>query len=248
MKFVHRCSIEWMRDRSQYLTASEIRKLVPLTAGGRKKNITDDMRLEVLANKMREIREDDCMSYGAMARGHLLEPYAIGSFNLISGASNLYHWDDRVLTRDGVLGFSPDALDVPMDMSNEDAVEKATIIGEVKSYEAGRHLITAADDKFTLEERWQIATAMMVCKNADVAYLILYNPDMTKRDLQVIAVEYRRDELDSELGIIEAVKKDWLDFLGRLDFDKLDLLKGSSCVSADDIYDHIEKNQELNPF
>ena len=248
MKFVHRCSIEWMRDRSQYLTASEIRKLVPFTAGGRKRNITDAMRLEILANKMREIREDDCMSYGVMARGHLLEPYAIRSFNLISETSNLYHWDDRVLTRDGVLGFSPDALDVPMDMGNEDAVEKATIIGEVKSYEAGRHLLTAAADKSTLEERWQIATAMTVCKNANVAYLILYNPDMTKRDLQVIAVEYRRDELDSELGIIEAVEEDWLDFLDRFDFDELDVLKGSSCVNADDIYDCIEKNQELNPF
>lgn len=249
MKFVHKSSIEWMRDRSQYLTASEIRKLVPLTAGGRKKNITDDMRLEVLANKMREIREDDCMSYGVMARGHLLEPYAIGSFNLISGLPNLlYHWDDRVLTRDGVLGFSPDALDVPMDMSNEDAVEKATIIGEVKSYEAGRHLLTAAADKSTLEERWQIATAMMVCKNADVAYLILYNPDMTKLDLQVIALKYKRDELESELSIIEEVKEDWLDFLDRFDFDELDVLKGSSCVKADDIYDYIQKNQELNPF
>lgn len=249
MKFVHRCSIEWMRDRSQYLTASEIRKLVPFTAGGRKRKITDDMRLEVLANKMREIREDDCMSYGVMARGHLLEPYAIGSFNLISGVPNLlYHWDDRVLTRDGVLGFSPDALDVPMDMSNEDAVEKATIVGEVKSYEAGRHLITAATDKSTLEERWQIATAMTVCKNANVAYLILYNPDMMKRDLQVIALKYKRDELDSELGIIEAVKEDWLDFLGRVDFDELDVLKGSSYVKADDIYDYIKKNQELNPF
>lgn len=248
MKFVHKCSIEWMRDRSKYLTASEIRKLVPLTAGGRKKKITDDMRLEVLANKMREIREDDCMSYGVMARGHLLEPYAIGSFNLAFGVSNLYHWDDRVLTRDGVLGFSPDALDVPMDMSNEDAVEKATIIGEVKSYEAGRHLITAASNKSTLEERWQIATAMTVCKNADVAYLILYNPDITKRDLQVIALEYKRDELESELGIIEEVKEDWLDFLDRLDFDELDVLKGSSCNKADDIYDYIQKNQELNPF
>lgn len=249
MKFVHRCSIEWMRDRSQYLTASEIRKLVPLTAGGRKRNITDDMRLEVLANKMREIREDDCMSYGIMARGHLLEPYAIGSFNLVSGKPNLlYHWDDRVLTRDGVLGFSPDALDVPMDMSNKDAVEKATIIGEVKSYEARQHLTTAAANKSTLEERWQIATAMTVCKNANVAYLILYNPDMTKRDLQVIALEYKRDELELELGIIEAVKEDWLDFLGRFDFDKLDVLKGCSCVNADDIYDYIQKNQELNPF
>lgn len=248
MKFVHRCSIEWMRDRSQYLTASEIRKLVPLTASGRKKKITDDMRLEVLANKMREIREDDCMSYGVMARGHLLEPYAIGSFNLISGVPNLYHWDDRVLTRDGVLGFSPDALDVPMDMSNEDAVKKATIIGEVKSYEAGRHLLTATADKSTLEERWQIATAMTVCENADVAYLILYNPDMTKQDLQVIALKYKRSELNSELEVIEAVKEDWLDFLGRLNFDKLDVLKSSSCVKADDIYDYIKKNQELNPF
>lgn len=249
MKFIHRCSIEWMRDRSQYLTASEIRKLVPLTAGGRMRKITDNMRLEILANKMREIREDDCMSYGVMARGHLLEPYAIGSFNLVSGMSNLlYHWDDKVLTRDGVLGFSPDALDVPMDMSNEDAVEKATIIGEVKSYEAGRHLITAASDKSTLEERWQIATAMTVCENANMAYLILYNPDMTKQDLQVIAIEYKRDELDSEIGIIKMVEEDWLNFLDTFDFDELDVVKGSSCVKADDIYDYIEKNQELNPF
>ena len=89
---------------------------------------------------------------------------------------------------------------------------------------------------------------MTVCKNADVAYLILYNPDMTKRDLQVIALKYKRDELEPELGIIEKVKEDWLDFLGRLDFDELDVLKGSSCVNADDIYDYIEKNQELNPF
>ena len=89
---------------------------------------------------------------------------------------------------------------------------------------------------------------MTVCKNADVAYLILYNPDMTKQDLQVIALEYKRSELESELGIIEAVKEDWLDFLGRLDFDEHHVLKGSSCVKADDIYDYIQKNQELNPF
>ena len=77
MDWKHKCSLDWLRERQRYLTATDVKSLIPVTKTGRPRKITDMERLKVRASKMVTLTEEDCWSYGAAARGHLLEPYAI---------------------------------------------------------------------------------------------------------------------------------------------------------------------------
>lgn len=214
MKWEHKCDIDWLRSRQRYLTASDIKSLLPVTKTGRKREVTDAEYLKVMASKMVSITEEDCMSYGAMARGHIMEPYAIDALNLIlvemqgkEDAERFYWWDDLLVARRGrAIAFSPDAMDVPM--GDQTLVPHA--IAEVKSYDATRHLLTAYTPKDQIEERWQIATAMALCDSIDHAYLVLFNPKMKYR--KTFVIRFDRDELKDEIDMILQVEKDWRDF------------------------------------
>ena len=145
-KWFHKCDIDWMEARLNFLTATDVRELVPFTKTGRKRTIGDEQYLKVLSRKLVNVTEDDCMSYGSAARGHILEPYAIDRYNEedFGGNQYLWHWDDMVIPVNpsifGSLAFSPDAMDI--EPPKDEIVVcniKPTAIGEVKSYSAEKH-------------------------------------------------------------------------------------------------------------
>lgn len=220
MKWFHKVSLDWLRARQGHLTASDVRKLLPVTKTGRKRNVTDLDRWQVLASKMVHLTEVDCESTGAAARGHILEPYAIEFFNENIGVVHdefLNHWDDVLLIKDnvdGTLAFSPDACDVkqPGDYLglSELYVPEIRYIGEVKCYGADRHYACGHTPKDELEERWQVAAAMAVQDTIDHAWLIFYNPSLAD---QMYVVRYDRSELADEITICLEIEQDWLDFL-----------------------------------
>lgn len=250
MKWEHKCSLEWLQERQRYLTASDIKSLLPLTKTGRKREVGDLEYLKVMSSKMVMLTEEDCLSFGAAARGHLLEPFAIRALNqMLSEMQGPEHetfhwWDDKLVTESGrLIAFSPDAMDVSMDDPAE-----PTAIAEVKSYEASRHLVTAYMPKEMIEERWQIATAMAVKQSIDHAYLVLFNPKMKYR--KTFVIRYDRDELKHEIEVILGIEQRWKDFrengilTKRPDNGAIHSHHGGNEGS---IMEEIERRQRLNP-
>lgn len=253
MKWEHRCSLDWLRERQRYLTASDIKSLLPVTKTGRSRTVTDLDMIKVMSSKMIELTEEDCMSYGAAARGHLLEPYAIDALNEMllemngSEAEKFYWWDDEVVSLPGrSLAFSPDAMNVTMD--DVDPAGDVTAIAEVKSYSPEKHITTAYTPKREIEERWQIATAMALLPNIDHAYLVLFNPKMKQR--KTFVIRFDRSDLLHEIDIILDVEKSWDHFIdsGMLNHHSVNGAVWSTLGGNEvDIAAEIEQRQALNP-
>lgn len=256
-KWFHKCDLDWLRARQQCLTATDVKELLPVTKTGRKRTIGDEQYLKVLSRKLVYLTEEDCLSTGAAARGHILEPYAIDRYNEEDFGGNewLWHWDDVVIVKDktvwGSLAFSPDAMSVDL-LSNTNKIwqaddkwiEDVKAIGEVKSYAAEKHLTCGHTPKDELEERWQIATAMAVCPQIQTAYLLFYNPSMIE---QLYIVDYDRVDLADEIAMIEQVEKDWQAWL--VNFDNLDkhYTVDGDPEEEQKIIAAIMKKEELNP-
>ena len=251
-KWFHKCDLDWLKVRQKYLTATDVKDLLPFTKTGRKRTITDEHYLKVFAGKMVNLTEDDCISTGVAARGHILEPYAIDRYNEEDFSSTwLYHWDDIVVTRINPdpfsLAFSPDAMSYDCSRyfgKKSIAIDGVKAIGEVKSYSPERHMIAGYTPKEELEERWQIATAMAVCKSIEEAYLLFYNPSMCN---QLYIVDYYRADLSDEIEAVLEVEKNWLAWIANLGkLDKHYLVSGR-IGEEEDIIRTIMKREELNP-
>lgn len=248
MEWKHKCSLDWLKERQGYLTASDIKNLIPLTKTGRPRKIDDIDRLKLLAKKQVRLTEDDCWSYGAAARGHLLEPYAIDALNdwfINRGATRqmFFHWDDELITLPGrEIAFSPDAMDIPQ-LHNPDNMP--TKIAEVKCYSPDRHIATAYMKKGEIEERWQIATAMHLLDTIEEAYLVLFNPSMDKNRLFVI--QYTRDDLKKEIEVISDVELDWVLFKMSGPLLPTSTERGGEGLDEVDIISELERAQRLNP-
>ena len=255
-KWFHECGYDWLRGRQKFLTATDIKDLLPVTKTGRKRNIDDEDYIKVLARKLVNLMPADCISVGAAARGHILEPYAIDCFNESGYAQiKMYHWDDMIVTRPInpflSLSFSPDAMSVSMDspMLLKDSVVQGIgfpvkAIAEVKSYSPEKHLTCGYADKMSLEERWQVATAMAVLDSIETAYLLFYNPSMTKK---LFVVEYSRDDLEDEIKTILEVEDKWIAWYDNVwaTIDDSAIVFGGRDESS--IVNEIMKKEEFNP-
>ena len=246
MKWIHRCSFEWLKSRQNFLTATDVKSIIPVTKTGRARKITDADYLKVWSRKHTVLTEDNCISTGVMARGHILEPYAIDVFNNQHKYPKLYHWDD-VIVSPGVikyrLGFSPDAANVPQSQfANE-----IKYIGEVKSYSSEAHMACGCADKMSLEERWQLAVAMATVPEIEKAYLIFYNPSMP--DYQMFVHEYSRIDLFDEINTVHAVENDWLNWIEKFTHEKHDGLFVKREIDPDEIsiMEKMETVTRLNP-
>lgn len=248
MEWKHKCSLAWMQERQKFLTASDVKVLLPYTATGRAKNITENDYLKVYAKKAVQLTEADCISRGAAARGHILEPFAIEEYNANRESSmpELIHWDDIVIGEvQNHLAYSPDALDVSIT-----AGEKPTSLGEVKCYSPERHLSVAKMDKMKCEERWQVATAMAVSPTINTARLILFNPDMKAKSDRLFVKTWDRCELANEIEAIENVEKKWLDFIDEIDsgmFRMLNDIEPKYVRNAEEIESLIEEDHRFDP-
>lgn len=249
MEWKHKCSLAWMKERQKFLTASDVKALLPYTATGRAKKITEEDYLKVYAKKAVQLTEADCISRGAAARGHILEPFAIEEYNANRKSSmpGLVHWDDIVIAKGPQyhLAYSPDALDVRI---NEG--KKPMWLGEVKCYSPERHLSVARMDKMKCEERWQVATAMAVSPTIRTASLILFNPDMKAKSNRLFVKSWVRCELEDEIEAIEDVERKWLDFIDEIDSGKFLMLNDivpKHVRNAEEIESLIEEDHRFDP-
>ena len=225
---------EWMMARTHYLTASSIKNILPITETGRKRSqaqIEANM-MKVAANLMTaSISNEDCVSTGMAARGHLLEPIAIEEANKAANLG-LYHWDDIILVK-GLLGWSPDAMSIPQtekialyDIELHGAPCPSSI-GEVKSYGMEKHIASVYTDKEDCPERWQLAVGMALLKNCQLANLIFFNPDSTIR----LAIKtYSRKDLEEEIQMVEEAETSFKKFVKDLPYfeDKNDFCEVNS--------------------
>ena len=256
-KWFHKVDLDWLKARQKCLTATDVMDLIPFTKTGRKRTITDEHYMKVLARKLANLTEDDCVSTGAAARGHILEPYAIDRYNEedFGGNEFLWHWDDLIVTRSVhqpfALSFSPDAmsLDPNSPLLLKDSVYQGIgfdvdAIGEVKCYSPERHMLCGYTEKEDLEERWQVATAMAVLDSIKTAYLLFYNPSMQN---QLYIVDYDRSDLYDEIDTILQVEKDWLSWVGNFGKHNYHYLVKGKASEEQSIIDAIIKAEELNP-
>lgn len=213
---------EWMMARTHYLTASNIKNILPITETGRKRpqaQIEANM-MKIAANLMTaSISNEDCVSTGMAARGHLLEPIAIEEANKAANLC-LYHWDDIILVKD-LLGWSPDAMSIPQtekvalyDIELHGAPCPSSI-GEVKSYGIEKHIASVYMDKEDCPERWQLAVGMALLKCCQRAHLIFFNPDSTIR----LAIKtYSRKDLEDEIQMVEEAETSFKKFVKDLPY------------------------------
>lgn len=178
MQWQHQVSTEWLKARRHYLNSGDISKLYPQAKKWRQGDPIPPNFIGLWFEKHMD-SDLEPMSYGDMARGHLMEPYAIEDFNM-QYMEHLYHWDD-ICIHNGVLSFSPDALDVEQPVIPEVDVDHtlfsaASASGEIKSYKAYHHgqCVLLPHDK--QEELLQVAMSMKVLPNLEQAYLIHYCP------------------------------------------------------------------------
>lgn len=252
MLWKHKCSLDWMKTRQCYLTASDIKELLPVTKTGRARKVTEENFWKVYANKIIQLTDDDTWSNGVMARGHLLEPYAIQAYNEWADEGrgrHLYHWDDMVVPRYDYgyqhLAFSPDAMSFEQPYKDvaryDNEIPESTVIGEVKSYSPDRHLISINTKPKDLEERWQIATAMACSKNILAALLIFFNPALKEDKLSFNT--YVRSDLEEEIEIIEDIESKWIAFLDCIEDERVLTLPCN--ITEQEIIEKIES--PLNP-
>lgn len=203
-EWCHRSNPEWLEARRGFITASQIIDLWPETPSGKGKRMWESDYIAAIL-KSEEVSPGDSLSYGAMARGHILEPYAIEEFKLETG-TEVHHWDDCLIHDGGVIAFSPDGLSIPQE-TDQVKVEYSSLpiikeVTEIKCYEARKHLLT---EKNSLQhaERIQIATQMYICKEAEVGRLVLYNPRLDRYCL--LYKEFSREDLRHELFLVSKI-------------------------------------------
>lgn len=254
MDWYHRVDPVWLAARKDHLCASDITKLLPTTATGRKRKDMTGEYFAVWANKQCAIRDEDIVSRGVMARGHILERYAVDEINrqniLTRFAERLYHWDDMLVHR-GIVSCSPDALDVPQDMEGVIAqggdIEARTVV-EIKAYNAETHYRAGTlIDADKLPERWQLATALYSMPSIEHGVLVFYNPSAQH---PIFIRPYHRSDLTEELETIERISREYLEVID--DFKRMadSTCATGTCMSESEIVTELEALQDrcLDPW
>ena len=239
----HDVSEQWLMSRKACLTASDIKKLI----SDYKIKLAEAMQFAKVYGEKKS-QDMDPMSFGAMARGHVLEPHAIDEFNSSHAKRFEYHWWDDRLIMDDALGFSPDALDIaqlPGTRFKSDAMA-TEIVGkdgsykapehvlEVKCYEAGAHFqrLAQISSGEKLDERWQVATAMVVCPSIYIADIMFYAPQCRSW----FYVEYDSHRLHDEIEVVTEIKEMWIEFKSKMDHKEVVISSLTSKTEAE-IYD-----------
>lgn len=250
MQWQHKTNLEWLKARQKYLTATDIKDLIPLTKTGRPRTVTTDDYMKVLARKQVMLTENDTISTGAAARGHMLEPYAIDFLNNKLGYTAWHHWDDALIhnaKEDLLLSFSPDGMNIPQTSDkieySVDEIKEANRIVEIKSYNESSHICKGNTNKKQLEERWQIATAFAVDQSLISATLLFFNPSMKET---IYGFNYSRNDLYDEIHIIYEIAAEWKKFINNPKQCLADFTIEIP-ITEQDIINDIIYQQQLNP-
>lgn len=247
----------WLAARREHLTASEVKNLITdykRIKSGKIKLFNALQFAKVYGSKMN--CEIDTSSFGPMARGHIMEPYAVQEYNRINH-TDYFPWDDKLIAR-GRIAFSPDAMDIPqlpgtkMIVNKDDGlVDKngdvnpgPRAILEIKSYEAGtafqRLSMIGSDDP--IEERWQVAMAMAVCHTIEIGTVMFYLPQCGLE----FSKAYEREELIEEIETVMEIAEMWNEYVEYMDCLMLSETK-DTVISEDHIYsEYLKVNDALS--
>lgn len=250
----HKVSETWLTTRRFFLTASDIKSLIADTKAvdkGRIKLPQARQYAAVYGSKL-EI-EPDPWSSGAMARGHIMESYAVDEYNRVTGMY-MRHWDDKLIVGNQ-LGFSPDAMDsdpiqgtrfvvdaLGINGPNMTTVDPPTRILEIKSYSSSKYAQCALADKLSLDERWQVATALAVIPGVDDADLMFFAPQCGS----MVIFDYDREELEKEIETIFHIRDLWVEYRHMAD-EKMDSRSKRTKVTEKqvEIEYMLDSNQDL---
>lgn len=219
-RWMHDVSAAWLEARRQVLSATEIRSLVPEYRRLMKKPLkpgeVSPGFAGLWAEKNSDMELDTSSPSYAAARGHIMEPYAVESWNMQTGSGpSMFHWDDCVIVRKGV-GFSPDGMNTPqltyypslmvrpdgMQLMHDgtDVQYSPTEIMEIKAYEPKAHMkALLVEDKMARDELMQIAVAFYVLPRLQYAYLVFFCP---AAPLSMKVIVYTRDELEDQIAMV----------------------------------------------
>lgn len=262
MDWRHEVSVDWLKARRDVITATE---LVGLMSGFTKLTKAQKAGTQVapafaaLWGQKHSVMDPDPVSYGAAARGHFMEPYAVEDYVLLSG-EEYYHWDDCIICNNG-LGFSPDAMDISMkhnpthevrmDISKGKLTSRhggKTYIAEsmpkkileIKSYGIDNHMKNMVMDKMQLKERYQIAVAMMVIPTLEEGTLVQYCPQL--ESFSMFCRKYTRTDLEDDIAKLSEILDVWQKTCRWFDSNESEM---ESTYSEKEIKaDYDEQNQE----
>ena len=184
-RWYHEVSEDWLRQRQNVLTATDVVRLYPEYKRYLKSDPGTVMPgfAALWAEKMSDV-ELDTSSVGEAARGHVFEPWAVDAWNK-QVSHKMYHWDDVIICNDGV-GFSPDAMDVEYHGSSARMdVNGMTMIGtdgvmqdcpgavlEIKSYAPHHHMKCCMKPKLEQDELLQVAVPFVVFPHLECILLV----------------------------------------------------------------------------
>lgn len=199
-RWTHEVDPRWLKARQSVLTATDVSNLVPeykryLKAGSPDRIMPGFAALWGVKNYKGEL--DTESPSPAAARGHIMEPWAVESWNKQTGPV-MYHWDDCIITN-GLLGFSPDAMTTPQFVSGAPRFDYSGInpkaIMEIKCYGVENHMKSIIEDKMNHKELMQVAMAFAVLPNLETAYLTYFCPDAP---ISMYVEEYTADDLHDQ--------------------------------------------------
>lgn len=198
-RWTHEVDSNWLKARQRVLTATDVSSLLPeykryLKAGSPDKIMPGFAAL--WAQKHYEGELDTGAPSPAAARGHIMEPWAVESWNK-QCAPVMHHWDDCVITN-GLLGFSPDAMDIPQSTCVpriDHAAVQPTAIMEIKCYGVENHMKSIIEDKMEHKELMQIAMSFAVLPSLEKAYLLYFCPGAP---ISMHVEEYTPDDLHDQ--------------------------------------------------
>lgn len=200
-RWQHEVSAEWLKARQQVLTATDVANLMPeykryLKAGS--PDVPTPGFSALWCKKHSDVYLDT-ESTGAAARGHIMEPYAIDSWNM-QASPRFYHWDDCVITW-GIFGFSPDGLTIPQGQMypcidlNIDKITSTESM-EVKCYSPEQHMKAYIKERMCKDELMQAAMAFVVLDSLEIVRIVWFCPGAP---ISMFAEEYTRDDLHDQI-------------------------------------------------
>lgn len=230
MRYEHEVSLDWLRARQGYLTASDVCRMladIQRLREGKVKLERCRSFAKTLGSKTNRFPETGSPS-SAAARGHFMEPYAVEEWEAVR-REGMSHWDDFLLASDDtLLAFSPDALNVRQPMGVVRSVDEGgrfaddfgepvspTALLEVKCYDEGSHFQRKLDAMAGVlpDERWQVAVAMAVCPCIERGTVVWYAPQCG----DWFDETFERDDMEEEIETALEAARLWRDFLSLME-------------------------------
>lgn len=211
-RWYHEVSAEWLKARQAVLTATDVASLQAEFNRYLKAGSPDKIMPGFAAMWCKKHSEVylDTSSVEAAARGHAMEPWCVESWNM-QASPTFFHWDDCII-RNGLLGFSPDAMVVPQ-MTNDASLQVTTDgkflvaasqmhydcpheIMEIKCYEPAQHMKAIIENRMEHKELMQIAMPFAVLSNLETVRLTWFCPGAP---ISMFTEKYTRDDLHDQI-------------------------------------------------